>query len=267
LTCMILNDYNFDEGREKKDLMPNPVLELKGICKAYPRIVGDGESAGRKDVLNDVSLSLEKGEIYGFVGLNGAGKTTSIKIALGLTAQDKGDVLLFGQPLTSVSMSKIGFAPEKPSFYDFLKGEEVLDFAGRLLGFSPSIDRKKEVMEKTGLWNDRKKLVSAYSKGMQQRLALSCAMLHEPELYILDEPSSGLDPLGRRKIKEIILELKKAGKTIFFSTHILADVSEICDRVGVIHEGKMIFEGSLSVFNPTALELEKRFVQLIEHEK
>ncbi|MBF0499889.1 MAG: ABC transporter ATP-binding protein [Candidatus Riflebacteria bacterium] len=243
------------------------VLELNDICKTYPGVVGETEdSLGRKAVLANVNLSLQEGEIYGFVGLNGAGKTTCIKIALGLTNQDKGEVRIFGQPVNSTNIKKIGFSPEKPGFYDFLKGEEVLDFSVRLLGFPVNSEAKKKVLEKTGLWGDRRKMVSAYSKGMQQRLALAAAMLHNPEVYILDEPGSGLDPLGRRNIKEIILDLKRAGKTIFFSTHILADISEICDRIGIIHEGRMVFEGGIQEFNPRGIEPEKRFVEIIEAE-
>jgi len=123
------------------------------------------------------------------------------------------------------------------------------------------------VLGKVGLWEDRGKKVSSFSKGMQQRLGLGCAMLHDPEMYILDEPSSGLDPLGRRTIKDILKELRQQGRTIFFSTHILADVREICDRVGVIHSGRMIFEGTLGAFNPTGADLEERFVTMIREKQ
>ncbi|MBF0407830.1 MAG: ABC transporter ATP-binding protein [Candidatus Riflebacteria bacterium] len=239
------------------------VFQLKGISKTFPKLIGEAVQTGRKNVLSDVSINLNRGEIYGFVGLNGAGKTTCIKIALGLAKADQGEITWFGNPISNVDFAKIGFTPEKPSFYEFLTGEEVLDFGARLLGLSPNQARKKEVLSLTGLWGDHQKRVGSFSKGMQQRLALAAAMLHEPEVYILDEPSSGLDPLGRKMIKNLIKDLQKNGKSIFFSTHILADVHEICDRIGVIHQGKMIFEGTLSSFNSNNTDLEKRFVELI----
>lgn len=239
------------------------VLNLTGVCKTYARVVGEALSRGRQRVLADVNLTIRRGEIYGFVGLNGAGKTTTIKIALGLTNADSGEVKVFGEALGAATYRRLGFAPEKPSFSDFLNGGEVLDYSARLLGTTVAPERKREVLERVGLWDDRGKKVSAYSKGMQQRLALACAMLHDPDLYILDEPSSGLDPLGRRMIKDILKDLRQQGRTIFFSTHILADVREICDRIGVIHDGRMVFEGTLAEFNPTETDLEERFVALI----
>jgi len=241
----------------------DPVFQLSKISKTYPKLLGESLQTGRENVLSDVTLSLEKGEIYGFVGLNGAGKTTCLKIALGLVKPDKGTVNWFGKPLDEVDLSRIGFSPEKPSFYDFLTGEEVLDFGSRLLGITPTPENKKRVLTLTGLWGDHQKRVGSFSKGMQQRLALAAAMLHEPDVYILDEPSSGLDPIGRKMIKNLIKDLKNEGRTIFFSTHILSDVHEICDRIGVIHAGKMVFEGTLEAFNPQRVDLEKRFVDLI----
>lgn len=239
------------------------VLRLAGVSKTYARVVGESLARGRRQVLADVGLTIRPGEIYGFVGLNGAGKTTSIKIALGLTHPDAGTVEVFGEPWSPRACGRVGYAPEKPAFSDFLTGAEILQFAARLLGVSPSDQRYREVLERVGLWDDRGKQVAHYSKGMQQRLALAAAMLHDPELYVLDEPSSGLDPLGRRLVKEILRDLRRAGRTIFFSTHILADVREICDRIGVIHQGRMIFEGTLEEFNPGGGDLEERFVSLI----
>jgi ABC-type multidrug transport system ATPase subunit len=239
------------------------VFELVNICKTFPRLSGEAEQAGRKQVLCDVSMRIRPGEIYGFIGLNGAGKTTSIKIALGLTQPDTGEVRFFGGPASAASLKRIGFAPEKPSFNEFLSGEEILDYAARLLGLAPDAARKEEVLTKVGLWGEHHKKVGAYSKGMMQRLALAAAMLGDPDFFILDEPSSGLDPMGRCTIKNIMRDLQKAGKTIFFSTHILADVREICNRIGVIHEGRVIFEGGLEEFNPQSLDLESRFVEII----
>ncbi len=240
-----------------------PVLHLSGVTKSYARVVGESLARGRRQVLADVSLTIRRGEIYGFVGLNGAGKTTTIKIALGLTHPDAGTVRLFGEDVSADPCARVGYAPEKPGFASFLTGLEVLEYAARLLGCRLPGARFQEVLERVGLWDDRGKQVANYSKGMQQRLALAAAMLHDPDLYVLDEPSSGLDPLGRRLVKEILKELRRAGRTVFFSTHILADVREICDRIGVIHQGRMVFEGTLEQFNPTQGDLEERFVALI----
>ena len=245
------------------------ILELVDVSKTFNFVSDDVLDQGRREVLDGVNLAVQPGEIYGFVGLNGAGKTTTMKIALGLTNASSGTVRMFGETLSAKLMPKIGFAPEKPAFYDFLTAEEMLDFSARLLQVPATRERKKAVLTQVSLWDDRSKRVADFSKGMQQRLALACAMLHDPEFYILDEPSSGLDPLGRRMIKEILRDLRTRGKTIFFSTHILADVKEICDRVGIIHNGKMIFEGTLSELNPDKQDLEQCFVRLIEatHEK
>lgn len=234
---------------------------LRGISKQFSR---DTQSAsGRAQVLREVSLELKRGEIYGFVGLNGAGKTTTIKIALGLTRPNTGQVEFFGRPAEAAAFTRIGFAPEKPVFAEFLTGEEILDYSARLLQIAVTAERKKVILEQVGLWGEQHKKVGAYSKGMQQRLALGAAMLHDPELLILDEPASGLDPLGRSVVKDLMRSLQKSGKTIFFSSHILADVSEICDRIGIIHQGKMLFEGSLDRFNPGQKDMEKQFISLI----
>lgn len=245
-------------------IQPDTVLKLTGISKSFSSKVTRKEGKGRANVLSGVSLDLRKGEVYGFIGLNGAGKTTTIKIALGLTHPDLGEVLFFGLPPSSETFQRVGFAPEKPVVSDFLTGDEIMDFSARLLGFTATPARKKEVLEKVGLWEDRHKRVGAFSKGMQQRLALGAAMLHDPDFLVLDEPASGLDPMGRNVVKDIIRDLQKEGKTIFFSSHILADVSEICSRIGIIHNGKLVFEGTLNDFNPERRDPEKRFVEIIE---
>ncbi|MFZ2957077.1 MAG: ABC transporter ATP-binding protein [Candidatus Ozemobacteraceae bacterium] len=239
-----------------------PVLELNEIRKSFVRL-SDNRFSGRRHVLDGVTMTVRRGDIYGFVGLNGAGKTTAIKAMLGLIHPDAGNIRLFGQPASSAALERIGFSPEKPSFYEYLNVEETLRFGIRLSGRNVPESRFVEVLELVDLAGDRKKNVGACSKGMQQRLALAAAMLHDPELLILDEPSSGLDPLGRRMIKDVLQKLKSQGKTLFFSTHILADVEEICDRVGIIHEGRMIFEGSPHEFDPSESHMEEKFVRLI----
>lgn len=239
-----------------------PVIELRGLAKSFVRSADDRLS-GRRNVLDGVSMTVQPGDIYGFVGLNGAGKTTTIKAMLGLIHLDHGSMKLFGEPVSGAVLQRIGFAPEKPNFYEHLSVEEVLRFAGRLLATPIREERFGEVLKLVDLDGDRHKNVGACSKGMQQRLGLAAAMLHDPELLVLDEPSSGLDPLGRRMIKDVLRQLKRRGKTLFFSTHILADVEEICDRVGIIHEGRMIFEGSPDEFSPLQSGLEATFIKAI----
>jgi len=239
-----------------------PVLEMVDIAKSFARF-SDDRFSGRRNVLDGVTMTVRAGDIYGFVGLNGAGKTTTIKAMLGLIYIDRGTIRLFGDPASGSSLDRIGFAPEKPSFHEHLNVEEVLRFGSRLSGKRVPKERFGEVLDLVDLGGDRHKNVGACSKGMQQRLALAAAMLHDPDLLILDEPSSGLDPLGRRMIKDVLQKLKSQGKTLFFSTHILADVEEICDHVGIIHEGRMIFEGAPREFAPKSASLEKTFIEAI----
>ena len=245
--------------------MTQTVLELKNVSKRYSLAPGSSKEAqGRRAAIDNVSLTLAAGQIYGFAGLNGAGKTTSIKAALGLIRPDSGSIELFGAPIDEAAFNNIGFCPEKPVFYETLTANEIVDFSGKLLGIVADASRKKYILEKVGLYDDRHKRVGAFSKGMQQRLGIACAMLHDPALYILDEPASGLDPLGRRLIKDILKELKQAGKTVFFSTHIISDITEICDKIAIIHKGCILFEGSVDDFCPEHKNGEERFVQIIQ---
>lgn len=239
-------------------------LELNNVCKTF-RVAGSPEAQGRRVALSNINLKLLSGEIYGFAGINGAGKTTTIKTSMGLISPDSGYVEFFGEPLNSLSLSKIGFCPEKQLLYDTLTASETLDYAAALLGVNVGNERKKAVLEKTGLYQDRNKRVSAFSKGMQQRLGIACAILHEPDLYILDEPASGLDPVGRRMLKGIMKELKESQKTVFFSTHIIADIMELCDRIAVIHRGQILFEGKTAEFCKNSQDGEAVFVKMIEN--
>ncbi len=241
-----------------------PCFALRNIDKAFPVASDSLLGGGMKQILCKVSLSLQPGEIFGFIGLNGAGKTTTIKIALGLTHADAGEIEYFGSPHAQLDWRRIGFAPEKPSFNEFLSAHEVLMFSERLLQRTPDPTRYPALLERVALADALHQRVGTYSKGMQQRLALAAAMLHDPELLILDEPSSGLDPLGRALIKDIMRDLKKAGKSIFFSTHILPDVEELCDRIGIIHHGRILYTGRLTEFAGSGTNLERRFMDLIE---
>jgi ABC-2 type transport system ATP-binding protein len=190
----------------------------------------------------ELSLSIDSGEVFGFLGPNGAGKSTTIKALVGLITPSAGTAYLCGKPVSVASARlSVGYLPENPAFYDFLTAMEYLDFVGKSFGMSQNsiTDKSKDVLLKMDLLDAAKRPIRTYSKGMVQRLGLAQAMLHDPEVYILDEPMSGLDPLGRSLVKDIIRDLKKNGKTVFFSTHITSDVEAVCDRVGVIVDGRL----------------------------
>lgn len=216
---------------------------IEGLSKTYksnwpwkPPVVG----------LSGLSLSVHQGEIYGFLGPNGAGKTTTLKILVGLMQASGGKAEVLGRPAGDVQVRRrIGFLPESPYFYDYLTAEEFLGFYGQLAGLS-KVDlapRITEFLEVVGLSHARERQLRKFSKGMLQRVGLAQALIHDPELVILDEPMTGLDPVGRKQIRDLILGLRDRGKTVFFSSHIIPDVEMICDRVGVILQGKLFAEG------------------------
>jgi ABC-2 type transport system ATP-binding protein len=196
--------------------------------------------------LAGLSLTVHPGEIYGFLGPNGAGKTTTLKILLGLMRATSGRAEMFGQPAGDVAVRRrIGFLPESPYFYDYLTAEEFLSFYGHLAGLDRSTlaARVTDLLELVGLAEARTRQLRKFSKGMLQRVGLAQALIHDPELVILDEPMSGLDPLGRKQVRDLILGLRDKGKTVFFSTHIIPDVEMICDRVGMVVKGKILASG------------------------
>ncbi|MGB5995399.1 MAG: ABC transporter ATP-binding protein, partial [Candidatus Deferrimicrobiaceae bacterium] len=200
------------------------MISVTGIFKSYPT----GFWRKRIRVLSDLNFTVERNEIVGFLGPNGAGKTTTIKILNGLAFPDSGNVRLFGEEagMRAAARGRIGFMPEQPYFYEYLTGEEFLGLCGHLNGLSRGeiASRSRAMLGRVGLDDARNTAVRKYSKGMMQRLGLAQALLHDPELVILDEPMSGLDPVGRMEVRNLIRELKGSGKTIFFSTHIVSDV-------------------------------------------
>ena len=223
--------------------MTTPAIEVRGLRKTFN--VG---FAGLKkvDALRGVDLTVAPGEIYGFLGPNGAGKSTTIKVLTRLILPSAGDALVFGEPLSKPSArSRVGYLPENPVFYEFLTGSELLHHYGALLGLSRAASRQRagELLERMGLGRAGNLQIRRYSKGMVQRLGIAQALLGDPEVVILDEPVSGLDPIGRREIRELILELKGRGKTVFFSTHIIPDVELVCDRIGILIAGRIVREG------------------------
>lgn len=201
------------------------------------------------DILKGINLSAEKGEIYGFLGPNGAGKTTTIKCVLGLIKPDSGEISILGNKGgTTASRKSLGFLPEHPYFYDYLNAEELIKFSGRLFNIPrKKLDaRTKELIQLVGLKNKNNLKLKKFSKGMVQRVGLAQALVHDPDFLILDEPFSGLDPIGRKELRDIIISLKEQGKTIFFSSHILQDMELMVDKVGIILDGKIIKEGKLN---------------------
>jgi ABC-2 type transport system ATP-binding protein len=203
----------------------------------------------RVPALNDVSLEVEKGEIFGFLGPNGAGKTTLIKILMGLTEPTSGTALVFGKPPRDATVkARLGFLPESPYFYDHLTAREFLNLAAQLSGVpkSEAAGRVTGQLRLLRMENAADVQMRGFSRGMLQRMGIAQALVADPELVVLDEPMGGLDPIGRKEFRDIIVGLRERGKTVFFSTHILSDVEMICDRVGIIIEGRMVEVGRLS---------------------
>lgn len=225
----------------------------------------------RQTVLHGISLAVNPGEIFGFLGPNGAGKSTAIKLLFNFIKPDRGKISVQGLVVGKDSFQHlVGYLPETPCFYENLTGMEILWFSGRASGMENQDIKGKalEVLERLDLATAGSWPVRTYSKGMKQRLGLATALLHDPQIYILDEPMSGLDPLGRRMITDVILDLRKEGKTVFFSSHILSDVERLCDRIGILHKGELLFTGTIQEVVTDGASLEDTFVHVIEeHER
>ncbi|HYF51835.1 MAG TPA: ABC transporter ATP-binding protein [Planctomycetota bacterium] len=212
-------------------------------------VYNPGLFAAKKVGLQGLNLEVPSGSIFGYLGQNGAGKTTTIKILMGLQFSTGGEAWILGENVrNSAARRNVGFMPENPYFYEYLTAEEALDFYGKLSGMDRDSRRTRteQLISEFGLGHARKVQLRNFSKGMRQRLGLAQAVMHKPPLVILDEPMSGLDPLGRRDVRNVILSLRDAGQTVFFSSHILGDVEEICDRVCVLDRGKKVAEGPIS---------------------
>ncbi|MDQ3815329.1 MAG: ABC transporter ATP-binding protein [Armatimonadota bacterium] len=221
------------------------IVQTEKLTKIYrPAFSREGKVA-----LEDLTIDVRRGEIFGLVGPNGSGKTTTLKLLLGLIKPTSGTVSVFGQGPDNVAVKKrIGFLPDGPYFYDYLNAYEVLDFYGNLFGYSKEerLRRAEEMLNLVGLNPaDRRRVIRTYSKGMTQRVGLAQALLNDPELLFLDEPTTGLDPIGARAMKDAIVQVRATGKTVLLCSHLLADVQAICDRVAIISEGHLVKFGTV----------------------
>jgi ABC-2 type transport system ATP-binding protein len=214
-------------------------LEIQDLSKTYS--VGFWKKRPRC-VLKPLSLSVQEGEVFGYLGPNGAGKTTTLKLLMGLVYPTTGTARIFGRSIDDTSAKlDIGFSPEQPYFYDHLTAQELLEYYGQLSGI-PAGERKRRAgatLARVGLKDIERLQLRKFSKGMLQRVSLAQAILHDPKFLFLDEPMSGLDPIGRREVRDLIQELKDEGKTVFFSTHILSDAETLCDRVAILNQGEL----------------------------
>ncbi len=236
------------------------VIEIKGLTKDYEK----GFLKKRKiRALKDLTLNVEPGQIFGFLGGNGAGKTTTIKLLMRLIFPTSGTARIFGKDISDVDMhADIGYCPENPYFYDYLKASELMNYFGELFGLDSAARKQKTVdlLSRVGLdekdWNRQ---LRKFSKGMLQRVGIAQSLVNDPEIVFFDEPMSGLDPIGRREIRELIVELREKGTTVFMSSHILSDIEALCDNVAILRKGKLVAEGSLS----SLLEAENQAFEII----
>jgi ABC-2 type transport system ATP-binding protein len=244
--------------------MGSPVLSFERVSKRYK--TGDFWKPVRAQALREVSFELTEGEVFGLVGLNGAGKSTLMKCAVGLLSPDEGEARLFGRsPRDKEARRGLGYLPELPWFPAYLSAREILHYYGRLQGLGGDAlkARAAEALAQVGLAGKEDEALRRFSKGMQQRVGLAQALLHQPQLIFLDEPMSGLDPLGMKEMRDSILAQRQAGRTVFFNSHVLLEVERICDRVGVLHQGRLLYCGSVAGLVQDGADLEAAVLGLI----
>jgi ABC-2 type transport system ATP-binding protein len=247
--------------------MTDSAVAVEGLTKVFP------VPFHRQSIVavRDLNLRVEAGEVYGLLGPNGSGKSTTLKIILGLVSPTRGQTKIFGRDSSLVeSRESVGFLPENPYFYKFLTGEETLRFFGKLSGrYGVRLNNRiGELLELVGLTNSRHQRLSTYSKGMLQRIGLAQALINDPRLVVLDEPTAGVDPAGSRDIRDIIVDLRTRGVSVLLSSHLLSQVQEICDRVGILAHGVLVREGRLeellSIENRSELVLENASESLVK---
>jgi len=240
------------------------VISVKGVTKVYKAL--DFWKKDKVTAVSGVNLTVKKGEVFGLLGLNGAGKTTLMKILLGLLKPTAGEALVLGAPAFDTAIkSRIGYLSELPYFPKYLKSREVLSYFADIFGIPQKQKKKRieDVLELTGLNTRADVRIKGFSKGMQGRLGLAQAILNDPDLLFLDEPMSGLDPLGYKETRDIILELNRRGETVFFNTHILSEVEKTCDRVAVLHAGRIVSVKAVNDVMKKYGSMEKYFVKTV----
>ncbi len=246
LYCPSLLHIIFLQAKDAFDLVRSmPAIEILGLEKTYS--VGFWRKRPKR-ALHPLTLNVEDGEIFGFLGPNGAGKTTTLKLLMGLVFPTAGSARILGRDWTDASVkAQIGFLPEQPYFYDYLTAHELLEYYGQLSGVPAKQRRQRveQVLHEVGLRDVQGVQLRKFSKGMLQRVGIGQAILHDPKLVFFDEPMSGLDPMGRREVRDLMEQLKHEGKTVFFSTHILSDAEALCDRVAIIHKGELRGVGAI----------------------
>ncbi len=251
----------------KTDDIAVPAIRAEGLCKTFvvcfvpiAKLAKSGAKEGRPELdrkvlprqveaVRDLGFEVRPGEIFGLLGPNGSGKTTTIKMMMGLIFPTAGTIEVFGESVPNLEVKRrVGYLPENPTFYDYLRADEFLELSARLCGVSKRTRRRRirELLERVGLAEALNRPLRKFSKGMLQRIGLAQALIHDPDLVVLDEPLSGLDPLGRKEVRDLIGELRSQGKTVLFSSHILSDVEMICDRVGIVVRGRLRDIGKLS---------------------
>ncbi|MEO6742265.1 MAG: ABC transporter ATP-binding protein [Chthoniobacteraceae bacterium] len=241
--------------------MDTPAISIENLTKEFthPSVF----KRGKITAVENLTLNVEAGHVYGLLGPNGSGKSTTMKIVLGLVTPTSGRTCIFGRDSRDVeSREAVGFLPENPYFYKFLTGAETLDFYGKLCGLGGKMlrERSRELLALVGLEDAADRRVGGYSKGMLQRIGLAQALVQDPRLLVLDEPTAGVDPAGSHEIRDLILRLKQRGITVMLCSHLLSQVQEICDRIGIMNHGKLVREGALddliSIENQTEFVLE-----------
>lgn len=240
-------------------------IRIEQLTKAYTK-----SNISSRLAVDNLNITLNRGEVFGFLGPNGAGKSTVIKILMNFIRQSSGSALINGIPVDDPNVRRaVGYLPENPYFYDHLTAEEILTFGGKAAGLSKhTIDgRIDELLEKMKLLHVKKQKLRTYSKGMVQRTGLALALIHQPEICILDEPMSGLDPLGRRLVADLILDMRHKGQTVFFSSHILSDIEKLCDRVGILNRGRLLYCGGIKELTSDEVGLEQAFIAIIEEDE
>src|SRR6202166_1900314 len=242
--------------------MVTPAIEIRDLRKVY----------GDKAAVDGLTLTVPQGCFYGFLGPNGAGKTTTIKMLMGLAPPTSGSIELLGLPMPDRALEikqQIGLVPDESLLFDHLTGGEFIEFVGRIYGLDRAVarERAQELMELFELQGNERKLINEYSKGMRKRVAMAAALIHRPKLYLMDEPFEGVDAVGARLMKDILLDQVRHGATIFLTSHVLEVVERLCDRVAIINQGKLVLEGSMAEMRGASETLEDAFVRAVGAER